>query len=210
MNQDSDGPPASDTSWSQEDYEHPAAGWGAARSVATFLGKQGAVGSGATAMLRMNHEQNGFDCPGSAWPDDLKGLKLDLCENGVKHVAWEMTARRVDRHFGVNAASNAPRMLTALTNAYDRGAQIVHVNPLVEAAARRAIIPHEITDMALNKATRTSTARRERRIESADGPTHDETARRRRSVAPPPSCRLVSCVAARPQTVAPRTVASMA
>ena len=282
----SETPQAAGASWSQADYQHPAAGWGAARSVATFLSKERAVVPGGAAMLRMNHADGGFDCPGCAWPDDLKGLKLDLCENGVKHVAWEMTARRVDRHFfaghtvselrtwrdadleaqgrltepmaydpaadryvpitwaaafamigqelraldspdqaafytsgrlsneatflyqlmareygtnnlpdcsnmcheasgralqaalgtgkgtadlkdwetadtlfvfGVNAASNAPRMLTALTNAYARGAQIVHVNPLVEAAARRAIIPHEVADMALNRATRTST-----------------------------------------------------
>ena len=58
---------------------------------------------------------------------------------------------------GVNAASNAPRMLTALTEAFDRGAQIVHVNPLIEAASRKAIIPHEMVDMALMKATRTGT-----------------------------------------------------
>ncbi|MCP2266070.1 FdhF/YdeP family oxidoreductase [Promicromonospora thailandica] len=282
----SDTPEAAGASWSQSDYEHPAAGWGAARSVASFLATERVLVPGGAAMLRMNHEDGGFDCPGCAWPDDLKGLKLDLCENGVKHVAWEMTARRVDRHFfarhsvselqtwrdadleaqgrltepmvydpatdryvpitwaaafamigqelraldspdqaafytsgrlsneatflyqlmareygtnnlpdcsnmcheasgralqaalgtgkgtadledwesadalfifGVNAASNAPRMLTALTKAYARGAQVVHVNPLVEAAARRAIIPHEVADMALNRATRTST-----------------------------------------------------
>lgn len=58
---------------------------------------------------------------------------------------------------GVNAASNAPRMLTALADAYRRGAQIVHVNPLIEAAATRTIVPHEMTDMALFKSTRTST-----------------------------------------------------
>ncbi|OSC56049.1 formate dehydrogenase, partial [Streptomyces sp. 4F] len=58
---------------------------------------------------------------------------------------------------GVNAASNAPRMLTALAGAYDRGAQIVHVNPLVEAAATRTIVPHDFLDMALFKSTRTST-----------------------------------------------------
>ena len=68
---------------------------------------------------------------------------------------WEMA----DALFilGVNAASNAPRMLTALAEAYRRGAQIVHINPLVEAAATRTIVPHELTQMALFKATRTST-----------------------------------------------------
>ena len=272
--------------WKQRDYHHPAAGWGAATSVMKVLSREHAVVSGTRAMFKMNHENDGFDCPGCAWPDDLKGLKLDLCENGMKHVVWEMTGKRVDRDFfaahtvseletwsdfeledqgrltepmvydeasdryvpiswqeafdlvgetlrglanpneaafytsgrlgneatflyqlwarefgtnnlpdcsnmcheasgraltaalgtgkgtadlkdwetaealfilGVNAASNAPRMLTALTEAYDRGAQIVHINPLVEAAARKAIIPHEFVDMALFKATRTST-----------------------------------------------------
>ncbi|TQK72431.1 FdhF/YdeP family oxidoreductase [Nocardioides sp. SLBN-35] len=275
-----------DQSWSQKDYHHPAAGWGAAISVNKVLAKEHAFGRGSAAMFRMNHENDGFDCPGCAWPDDLKGLKLDICENGIKHVVWEMTSKRVDREFfaahtvtelegwsefeledqgrltepmvydaasdkyvpiswsdafalvgaelralddpdqasfytsgrlgneatflyqlmareygtnnlpdcsnmcheasgralqaslgtgkgtadlkdwetadalfimGVNAASNAPRMLTALTEAFDRGAQIVHVNPLIEAASRKAIIPHEMVDMALMKATRTGT-----------------------------------------------------
>ncbi|WP_262928327.1 FdhF/YdeP family oxidoreductase [Streptomyces xanthii] len=248
---------------------------------------------GPRAILKMNHENGGFDCPGCAWPDDLKGLKLDICENGIKHVTWEMTPKRVGRDFfaahsvtelsewtdyaledqgrltepmvydpdtdhyvpiswrdafelvgrtlrelddpnqasfytsgrlgneatflyqlwarelgtnnlpdcsnmcheasgralqaalgtgkgtcdlkdwestdalfimGVNAASNAPRMLTALAEAYHRGAQIVHVNPLVEAAATRTIIPHDFTDMALNKSTRTSTLNLQVRI----------------------------------------------
>ena len=47
----------------------------------------------------MNHEDGGFDCPGCAWPDDPKGLHLDICENGIKHVTWEMTRKRVDRDF---------------------------------------------------------------------------------------------------------------
>jgi molybdopterin-dependent oxidoreductase alpha subunit len=241
---------------------------------------------GPKAVYLMNHENSGFDCPGCAWPDDRKGLRIDICENGIKHVTWEMTGKRVDRDFfaahtvselsrwtdfaledagrltepmsydpvtdrylpiswedayalvgaclreldspdqasfytsgrlsneatflyqlwvrefgtnnlpdcsnmcheasgralkasigtgkgtcdladweaadliivmGVNAASNAPRMLSTLTHAAQRGATIVHVNPLIEAAATRAIIPHDPIDMALNKTTRTST-----------------------------------------------------
>jgi molybdopterin-dependent oxidoreductase alpha subunit len=57
----------------------------------------------------------------------------------------------------VNAASNAPRMLTALADAHRRGAQIVHVNPLVEAASRRTIVPHEFVAMAAFHATATGT-----------------------------------------------------
>ncbi|SOB81195.1 oxidoreductase alpha (molybdopterin) subunit [Streptomyces sp. 1331.2] len=276
-----------------EPYHHPAAGWGAAKSVTRFMVREGAYVDGPRAVMRMNHENGGFDCPGCAWPDDTKGLHLDICENGIKHVTWEMTRRRVGREFfaahsvtelsgwsdfaledqgrltepmvydsatdhyvpigwkeafdlvgralrglddpnqaafytsgrlgneatflyqlmarelgtnnlpdcsnmcheasgralqaalgtgkgtvdlkdwevtdalfilGVNVASNAPRMLTALAEAFKRGAQIVHVNPLVEAAARRTIIPHDFTDMALNKSTRTGTLNLQPRI----------------------------------------------
>ncbi|GCE01009.1 formate dehydrogenase [Embleya hyalina] len=274
-------------------YRHPAAGWGAAKSVTELLVRERALLDGPRAIKRMNHENGGFDCPGCAWPDDTKGLHLDICENGIKHVTWEMTRKRVDRDFfarhtvtelarwsdhalesrgrltepmvydaesdryvpigwqqafdlfgetvralddpnraayytsgrlgneatflyqlmarelgtnnlpdcsnmcheasgralraalgtgkgtadlkdwdsadalfilGVNAASNAPRMLTALADAHRRGAQIVHVNPLVEAAATRTIVPHEFTDMALFKATATSTLNLQVRI----------------------------------------------
>ncbi len=245
------------------------------------------------AILKMNHENGGFDCPGCAWPDDRHGLHLDICENGIKHVTWEMTRKKVDRGFfashtvaelsgwsdfalenqgrltepmsydpttdryvpiswndafalvgsnlrgldspnqasfytsgrlsnegtflyqlwarefgtnnlpdcsnmcheasgralqaalgtgkgtcdiddwnradllivmAVNAASNAPRMLTALADAYRRGAQIVHVNPLVEAASRRTIVPHEFVAMGTFHATRTGTMNVQPRI----------------------------------------------
>jgi molybdopterin-dependent oxidoreductase alpha subunit len=272
--------------FSQEDYHHPAAGWGAARSVAKVLVQSGELVAGSRAIQRMNHENGGFDCPGCAWPDDTKGLHLDICENGIKHVTWEMTRKRVDRDFfaghtvselsgwtdfaledqgrltepmvydggsdryvpiswpdafelvgstlrgldsphqasfytsgrlsneatflyqlwvrefgtnnlpdcsnmcheasgramtaslgtgkgtcdlddwenadlllvmGVNAASNAPRMLTSLAEAHRRGAQVVHINPLIEAASRRTIVPHEIVAMAAFHATKIGT-----------------------------------------------------
>jgi molybdopterin-dependent oxidoreductase alpha subunit len=272
--------------FSQEDYHHPSAGWGAARSVAQVLAETREPLAGPRAILRMNHENGGFDCPGCAWPDDRKGLHLDICENGIKHVTWEMTRKRVDRElfashtvtelsgwtdfaledqgrltepmvydaesdkyvpiswpeafelvgctlrgldsphqasfytsgrlsneatflyqlwvreFGtnnlpdcsnmcheasgraltaslgtgkgtcdlddwekadllfvmaVNAASNAPRMLTALAQARRRGAQIVHINPLIEAASGRTIVPHEFFAMATKHATKTGT-----------------------------------------------------
>ncbi|WP_329139220.1 FdhF/YdeP family oxidoreductase [Streptomyces sp. NBC_01476] len=270
----------------QKKYGHPAAGWGAARSVTEVLVRERAFADGPRAIFKMNHENGGFDCPGCAWPDDTKGLRLDICENGIKHVTWEMTPKRAGREFfaahtvseladwsdfdledqgrlteplaydeasdrylpitwqdafdlvggtlrgldspdeaafytsgrlgneatflyqlmarefgtnnlpdcsnmcheasgralqaalgtgkgtadladwesadalfimGVNAASNAPRMLTALADAYRRGAQVVHINPLIEAAATRTIVPHEIADMARFKSTPTST-----------------------------------------------------
>ncbi|MGD9527091.1 MAG: hypothetical protein AB7V44_09920, partial [Pseudonocardia sp.] len=66
-------------------YHHPAAGWGAARSVAEFVLREREPVAGTRAILRMN-EDGGFDCHGCAWPDDLHGIHLDICENGVKHV----------------------------------------------------------------------------------------------------------------------------
>jgi len=65
---------------------------------------------------------------------------------------------------GVNAASNAPRMLTSLAEAHRRGASIVHVNPLVEAAARRTIVPHDVLRMATFRSTPTSTLNVQPRI----------------------------------------------
>ncbi|WP_305093127.1 FdhF/YdeP family oxidoreductase [Prescottella sp. R16] len=296
---DSNEAPATGSSGSGSDgfrfrpYHHPAAGWGAAKSVSRFLSREGEFVDGPRAIMRMNHENGGFDCPGCAWPDDLKGLHLDICENGIKHVTWEMTHKRVGREFfaahtvselsewtdaaleaqgrltepmrydaatdrylpiswrdafdhigttlreldtpdraafytsgrlgneatflyqllarelgtnnlpdcsnmcheasgralkaalgtgkgtvdladwgvtdalfvmGVNAASNAPRMLTSLVEAHKRGARIVHINPLVEAAARRAIIPHDFSAMATFRATPTSSLNLQPRI----------------------------------------------
>ncbi|MDF0528722.1 FdhF/YdeP family oxidoreductase [Tsukamurella sp. 8F] len=275
--------PVTDRAWSSTPYHHAAASWGAAKSVGTILMRQRELLRGTHSMFVMNHP-TGYDCPGCAWPDD-KRLTLDFCENGVKHVTWEMTPKRVEREFfeqhtltalaewtdfdlenegrltepmvydevgdryvpigwddafalvgdtlrglaspdeaafytsgrlsneatflyqllareygtnnlpdcsnmcheasgralqasigtgkgtcdladweeadllivmGVNAASNAPRMLTALADATRRGAQVVHINPLVEAGATKTIVPHEMVDMALFKATSVS------------------------------------------------------
>jgi len=279
--------------FSQEDYHHPAAGWGAAISVTKVLIKQHELLDGTRVIFKMNHENGGYDCPGCAWPDDRKGLRLDICENGIKHATWEMSPRRVNRDFfaahtvtelmgwtdfaledagrltepmgydaasdkyvpitwdeafalagrhirnlgnpneaafytsgrlgneatflyqlfarelgtnnlpdcsnmcheasgraltaaigtgkgtvdlvgwektecliilGVNAASNAPRMLTSLAEAYRRGAQIVHINPFVEAASRNTIVPHEIPSMMFFHPTRIGTLNIQPRI----------------------------------------------
>src|SRR5215813_1645903 len=278
--------PAPDGCYSRHEYHHPAAGWGAARSVGQVLEKAGTPIHGVQALFVMNQEDGGFDCPGCAWPDDPTGLHLDICENGVKHVTWELTRKKVGRDFfaahtvselagwtdydledagrlaepmrydaasdqyvpiswedafelagstlrgldsphqaafytsgrlsneatflyqlwvrefgtnnlpdcsnmcheasgraltaalgtgkgtvdlhdweqadaiwlmGDNAATNAPRMLTWLAEADRRGAQLVHINPLTEAASRRTIVPHKFVDMATFHTTRTGT-----------------------------------------------------
>lgn len=278
--------PATDKPYRHRPYTHPSAGWGAAKSVGKVLLEQRTIASGAKAMFEMNHAVRAYDCPGCAWPDDTGDLRLDICENGIKHVTWEMTSKRAGPKFfaehtvselsswsdfaledvgrlthpmsydpdtdryvpiswtgaftmigqalrsldspdraafytsgrlsneasflyqlfareygtnnlpdcsnmcheasgraltasigsgkgtcdlddwgqcdalfvmGVNAASNAPRMLTSLAEAHRRGAQIVHVNPLVEAASTRTIVPHDFVEMGLNRSTATGT-----------------------------------------------------
>jgi hypothetical protein len=92
------GPTPSDD-YSRHEYDHPAAGWGAAKSVGVVLRRAGEPLEGFRALFVMNQENGGFDCPGCAWPDDPSGLKLDLCENGVKHTTWEMAPAKADRYF---------------------------------------------------------------------------------------------------------------
>ncbi|GAA2589316.1 FdhF/YdeP family oxidoreductase [Winogradskya consettensis] len=290
--------PNSSGEYSQADYHHPSAGWGAAVSVGKIIAKAQEPLAAPRAVLQMNQlrlnsKGGGFDCPGCAWPDDRKGLHLDFCENGVKHVTWEMTRKRTDaaffathtvaelnkwndhdlenqgrltepmsynpatdkyepiswadaykmvgdalralpspheasfytsgrlsnegtflyqlwvREYGtnnlpdcsnmcheasgralqaaigtgkgtcdledwensdllilmaVNAASNAPRMLTSLALAADRGADIVHVNPLIEVASQRTIVPHDFKAMGTFHATKTGTMNIQPRI----------------------------------------------
>src|ERR1700693_1823841 len=62
--------------FARHDYHHPAAGWGAARSVGEGMEKAGEAVEGFRALFRMNQENGGFDCPGCAWPDDPSGLRL--------------------------------------------------------------------------------------------------------------------------------------
>src|SRR5882724_9012387 len=100
-------------SFSQEDYHHPAAGWGAAISVSKVLISQGELIDGTRAVFKMNHENGGYDCPGCAWPDDRKGLRMDICENGIKHATWEMTRKLVERDF---FATHTVKELTGWTD----------------------------------------------------------------------------------------------
>jgi molybdopterin-dependent oxidoreductase alpha subunit len=74
-------------------YKGPAGGWGALRSVTNALLRQDIPVKGAKTMLSAN-QPDGFDCPGCAWPDRNHASTFEFCENGVKAVAAEATARR--------------------------------------------------------------------------------------------------------------------
>ncbi|MCW5655506.1 FdhF/YdeP family oxidoreductase [Hydrogenophaga sp.] len=74
-------------------YTGPAGGWGALRSVTNTLLHQDIPVKGARTLLSAN-QPDGFDCPGCAWPDRNHASTFEFCENGVKAVAAEATARR--------------------------------------------------------------------------------------------------------------------
>lgn len=76
-----------------EVYRGPAGGWGALRSVTQALLRQDIPVKGARTLLAAN-QPDGFDCPGCAWPDRNHASSFEFCENGVKAVAAEATARR--------------------------------------------------------------------------------------------------------------------
>ncbi|MDM0088532.1 MULTISPECIES: FdhF/YdeP family oxidoreductase [unclassified Variovorax] len=76
-----------------EFYNGPAGGWGALRSVTRALLAQEIPVKGAKTLLSAN-QPDGFDCPGCAWPDRNHASTFEFCENGVKAVAAEATARR--------------------------------------------------------------------------------------------------------------------
>src|SRR5207237_9481772 len=88
--------PAVDGDYSRHPYHHPAAGWGAAESVAGVLARAGAPSEGFRAIFVMNHADGGFDCPGCAWADDPSGLILDICANAIKHVTCELQPAKTD------------------------------------------------------------------------------------------------------------------
>ncbi len=79
-------------------YTRPAGGWDSLKRSWQALREEGVVGRGARAMLRTNQDR-GFDCPGCAWPDRNPNSTFEFCENGVKAVAAEVTAKRVTRDF---------------------------------------------------------------------------------------------------------------
>ena len=91
--------PHTEKKWSHEPYKHAAAGWGATMSVGKVIWKQKEMVRGTKAMMTMNHPCAGFDCPGCAWPNDPKGIMLDICENGIKHATAEMTKKRTNPSF---------------------------------------------------------------------------------------------------------------
>ena len=74
-------------------YRLPSGGWGSARSVGNILRREGVVGSAGIALSRHN-KVDGYQCNSCAWVKPATPLPFEFCENGVKAVAWELTAHR--------------------------------------------------------------------------------------------------------------------
>ncbi|WP_353981008.1 FdhF/YdeP family oxidoreductase [Salinicola endophyticus] len=79
-------------------YRNPAGGWGALKSVGKHLWHSRSPALNARSLFKLN-QPDGFDCPGCAWGDPEHGSSFEFCENGVKAVTWEATAKRVTREF---------------------------------------------------------------------------------------------------------------
>ncbi len=79
-------------------YELPAGGWGSARSVGNILRREGVLASAPVALTRHN-KVDGYQCNSCAWVKPANPLPLEYCENGVKAVAWELTAHRCTPDF---------------------------------------------------------------------------------------------------------------
>jgi molybdopterin-dependent oxidoreductase alpha subunit len=79
-------------------YEDPAGGYGSAASVSEILLREGVPLEGAEVLTHQN-KPGGFMCVSCAWAKPAKPHPLEVCENGVKATAWEITGRKVDRKF---------------------------------------------------------------------------------------------------------------
>ena len=80
-------------------HPKPAAGLGAlVASLRHAVGNRGVVRN-FRSLFRAN-QPDGFDCPGCAWPEPKDPSRVgEYCENGVKAVTWETTAKRVGPDF---------------------------------------------------------------------------------------------------------------
>jgi molybdopterin-dependent oxidoreductase alpha subunit len=79
-------------------YEGPSGGYGSARSVMDILAREGVLIEGLDAIFHQN-KADGFMCVSCAWGKPAEPHPVEVCENGVKATAWEITGKRVDPQF---------------------------------------------------------------------------------------------------------------
>lgn len=79
-------------------YGGPVGGYGSVKSVADVLLREGIPLEGADVILHQN-KPDGYMCVSCAWGKPAVPRPLEVCENGVKATAWEITHHRVDPAF---------------------------------------------------------------------------------------------------------------
>ncbi len=79
-------------------YRLPSADGARARSVGNILRQEGVLASGPIALTRHN-KVDGYQCNSCAWVKPANPLPFEFCENGVKAMAWELTAHRCTPDF---------------------------------------------------------------------------------------------------------------
>jgi molybdopterin-dependent oxidoreductase alpha subunit len=79
-------------------YKGPAGGYGSVRAVSEILLREGVPVEGADTLLHQN-KPDGYMCVSCAWAKPAEPHPLEVCENGVKAMAWEITNHRVDEAF---------------------------------------------------------------------------------------------------------------
>ncbi|MEJ8406104.1 FdhF/YdeP family oxidoreductase [Brevundimonas vesicularis] len=79
-------------------YKGPSGGWGSARSVGDILMREQIPLTGPETLTRQNHP-DGFQCVSCAWGKPAKPSLAEICENGVKATAWEITKKRAGEDF---------------------------------------------------------------------------------------------------------------
>jgi molybdopterin-dependent oxidoreductase alpha subunit len=81
------------------DAKTKAVGLPAITSSIKHIADEMGLAKGLKLLNKMN-QQDGFDCPGCAWPDPKKPSSLgEYCENGAKAIAEEATDKRITSDF---------------------------------------------------------------------------------------------------------------
>ena len=81
-----------------EPYDGPAGGYGSVMSVTDILVREGIPIEGTEVILHQN-KPDGYMCVSCAWGKPATPHPLEVCENGVKATAWEITRHRADEAF---------------------------------------------------------------------------------------------------------------
>lgn len=93
-------PPEKRTGVTLKDVPKTSAGIKAITSALSHIKDEVGVVKGIQLLSKLN-QQNGFDCPGCAWPDpdDKRAFLAEYCENGAKAVSEEATKNKVSPLF---------------------------------------------------------------------------------------------------------------